>query len=269
LFLLFGGLFVKTAPLTRRQSTETKAVLKPRTPKEETAVNEQAPARLDSISTSLSVIADPERVVLRYGPAVRSYIQALVRDEHDADDVAQELFLRVLRRGLSWAGGGRGRFRDYLKAVARHVAIDLVRARAGRARQGLDLDAVAAAERCWVDDWRACVLEATWVALEAHQHQRPGNFGHQCLRLALDHPEEDAAALADRLGQQVGRSLRPDAFRKQLSRARRLFARLLVAEVRRTLEQPSRARLEEELADLGLLDFLRSFLGPGVTHSDP
>lgn len=48
--------------------------------------------------------------------------------------------------------------------------------------------------------------------------------------------------------------------RKLLQRAREKFAVLLLNEVRRTLEGPSRARLEEELIDLGLYSYCRSAL---------
>src|SRR5580704_17536276 len=90
---------------------------------------ERAESRLDNISTHASIIDDPTRFVLRYGRVVRAYLGALVRDVNDADDVAQELLSRVLQRGLAWSGTASRRFRDYLKAILRNVAVDWYRSR--------------------------------------------------------------------------------------------------------------------------------------------
>jgi serine/threonine protein kinase len=44
-----------------------------------------------------------------------------------------------------------------------------------------------------------------------------------------------------------------DAFRQQLSRARRKFADFLIAEFSQTLRDPNRGKIRDELAELGLL----------------
>jgi hypothetical protein len=85
------------------------------------------------------------------------------------------------------------------------------------------------------------------------------------LRLVLDHPEDDSEALAARVSESLGHPFRADAFRKQLSRARRLFARFLVIEVTRTLDYPTPERIEEELSELGLMRYVRRFLPPDWT----
>ena len=56
-------------------------------------------------------------------------------------------------------------------------------------------------------------------------------------------------------------------FRQTLHRARKKFAEHLLCEVAHTLESPTQGRLEQELADLGLLEYCRPALerqGPGV-----
>jgi hypothetical protein len=56
------------------------------------------------------------------------------------------------------------------------------------------------------------------------------------------------------------------AFRKQLSRARRLFTELLVVEVARTLGQPTPEQVKQELIDVGLWRYIQDYLptrGPG------
>lgn len=57
-----------------------------------------------------------------------------------------------------------------------------------------------------------------------------------------------------------GRTIRPEAFRKQVSRARRLFAELIVAETSRTLGDPTPLKVEEELIDIGVMKYVRPYL---------
>jgi hypothetical protein len=228
------------------------------------------PSRLSKITTLASVLADPVKFVLRYGRAVRKYIGALLRDDHDADDVSQDLLLEVLHKKFVRREPGRGRFRDYLKAAARNVALGHLRRRARartRGRAGLaarpaPAELAGAAEAEWLAEWRSCILEMTWKALELYQYRHPGNYCHTALRLSVDHPREDSRQLAARLGALTGRPMRADAFRKQLSRARRIFARLLLAEVGHTLEHPSPERLEQELIDVGLMSYVQPYLPP-------
>jgi DNA-directed RNA polymerase specialized sigma24 family protein len=224
---------------------------------------DNSPCRIDSISTRTSIVGNPERFVMRYGKAIRDYIGALIRNVHDADDVSQGLLLQVLHKGLARAAPQRGRFRDYLKAVIRNVVADWFRRRGQPIRHGIDLDTLTSrnpdAERQWLADWRGGLLDAAWTALYQHQQRNPGNWCHSVLRLAVDRPEDDSAELAARLSQRIRQPMRPDAFRKQLSRARRLFARMIVEEVRGTLAQPDPRLVEEELVELGLLSYVRPF----------
>ena len=77
-------------------------------------------------------------------------------------------------------------------------------------------------------------------------------------------PAATSAGLARRVAADTGVLLTPAAYRKQLSRARRLFAALLVCEVGATLRPGTRAQLENELAALGVLNLVTPFLrGPG------
>jgi hypothetical protein len=103
-------------------------------------------------------------------------------------------------------------------------------------------------------------MSRAWQALDAHQRRSPGNLCHTVLRLSADFPDEDSKALAARASKQEGRTIKPEAFRKQVSRARRLFAELLVAEVAQTLEEPTPAQVEEELVAVGLMEYVRDFL---------
>src|SRR6267143_1938535 len=75
----------------------------------------KTPQRLDEISTEWTIVKDPAQFVLRYGRAMQLYLVVLLKNRHDAEDVAQEFFLRITRAGFMHARRDRGRFRDYLK----------------------------------------------------------------------------------------------------------------------------------------------------------
>jgi hypothetical protein len=206
--------------------------------------------RLDQISTDWTILGDPARFLLRYAPAIHSYLFGLVKDDHQADEITQDFLLRVVQKGFERARPDRGRFRDYLKAALRTAAVTGLRRRTDgpltkAVLAGLVEDGALA--KRWLSDWQRCLLDSAFRALEAHQRRAPGNLFHTALRVALDHPDEGSPALAARASTLAGRPVRAAAFRKQLSRARRLFAELLVEEVARTLAEPTPARIEEEL----------------------
>jgi RNA polymerase sigma-70 factor (ECF subfamily) len=221
---------------------------------------------LGDIATSWRTLHDPLRFVMTYGPAVRAYLLAILRDEHAAEEVLQDLLVQVTERGFRTADPDRGRFRDYLKAVVRNAARRHLRRRTAMPVAGgteLDLlpgDEGDGAERALRDEWRRCVLDQAWRALDRHQRSSPGNLGYTVLRLTADHPDADSRELAAKASEQSGQPLTAEAFRKQLSRARRLFAELIAAEVRQTLDGATDQQVRDELADLGLLEFLRDYL---------
>src|SRR5262245_3974428 len=190
---------------------------------------------LAEISTRWPLIRDPVQFVLRYAPAIRAYLVAMLRDDHDADDLAQDFLVKGLQHGFVRAEPLRGRFRDYLKVAVRNAALThLQRRRPVHAVADLDRVPAAgepAAGREWLAEWRRCLIDRTLQALEREQPAQSGNLFYTAMSLHLAHPDEDSAALATRAGELAGRAIRPDAFRKQLSRARRRFAELLVAEV--------------------------------------
>src|SRR5262249_28584186 len=158
---------------------------------------------------------------LRYAQAVRSYLRALVGNAEDADDVDHDFFVRVIERGFERAAPDHGRFRDYLKIAVRNTGLSHLRRKLCQPRPVDALpctvpDPERTADREWLREWRACVLERAWRALERHQRGSPDNLFHTVLRVHVDHPEDDSPALADRVAAVSGRPLNPDAYRKQL-----------------------------------------------------
>jgi RNA polymerase sigma factor (sigma-70 family) len=234
-------------------------------------------SRLDNISTHHSLLREAHQpppecsaaarqaLVMRYNRAVRRYLGALLHDEHDADEAAQEVVIKMLRGDFARVNPERGRFRDYLKAAVRNTALSYLNR---RRRDPVTLDELPSAEPDrggedrWLADWRKTLLGTALQALKAHQRARPGNFSATVLVLLSGHPEEDSEQLAARVSAAVGRPVRADAVRKQVSRARRKLAELLLAEVARTLDEPTPQRVEEELIEVGLMPYVRAFL-PG------
>src|SRR4051812_44971272 len=156
--------------------------------------------------------ADDARAVLvaRYGGAVHRYFRAAVRDDGAADDLFQEFVLRFLRGDFRSADPSKGRFRNFLKAVAYRTAADHHRA-ARRAADPLEVEPVAGGEPAGDDPaflaaWREQLLDRAWAALRDAEH-RSGRPHHTVLRARTDHPlvsSDELAAIASRgLGRPV------------------------------------------------------------------
>lgn len=223
---------------------------------------------LAGIVTNWSQVNDPVRFVARYAPAIRNYLHALIRNPHDADDAAQEFLTRIGERGFDDLTLQQGkRFRDYLIAAVRNAARSHLK-QVGRRQQHEEYsfaDPIAEetsseAEAQWIAEWRKCALDRSMGALLRRERSSEGNLAHSVLKLRMEHPEERDAELAEKLSQKVGRTIKPEAFRKQLSRARRLLAELLVLEVAETLSTVNPEEVEEELIATGLMEFVRPFL---------
>jgi hypothetical protein len=226
-------------------------------------------SRLDQLSTHWGSLDEPRLFLVRYAPAICSYFRALIKNEHDAEEVSQEFLLRAVKLGFPSARPDRGRFRDYLKTAVRNAALTyLQRSRPAKLEDPVQSLSTlpdsgappASAEHEWLAEWQGCILARAWRALEDHQRLAPNNLYHTVLELTADYPEESSQALAARAAELAGRPLTPLAFRKQLSRARHLFAQLLALEVWHTLQNPTPEQLEEELIEIGLMEYVRDFL---------
>jgi hypothetical protein len=233
---------------------------------------EQEPAEpvttgsLDQIETDWSLVHEPAHLVGRYAHAVNRYLHALIKNNHDAEEVAQDFFLWVSQHGFPRARQDRGRFRDYLKKVVRNYALNFLRRRPLCAASP-DLLHVPAPEHTdnvpdqeWVLQWRRCLLKRAWRRLHKHEQRSPDNLFYTVLHLCATHPHEDSRTLAARASLLCGKPLRADAFRKQVSRSRRMFAQFLVKEIADTLDKPAAHEVEDELVDLGLMVYVRDFL---------
>lgn len=226
--------------------------------------NETPKSMLEQISTRWPMINNPVQFVMRYARAIRKYVGAIVSDSHEAEEVAQDFLVQVFGQGFCPQNVSRGRFRDYLKSAVRYVAISHLRKRRVAPISEDQLASLiqpdSEAERAWASEWRTCLLERVWQVLEMYQRETSGNLYFSVLRQYVDDPDSDSETHAARLGQKLGRPVRADAFRQYLSRARRHFAKLIVEEVRRTLEKPTREDIEQELIDLELMPQVRDYV---------
>jgi RNA polymerase sigma factor (sigma-70 family) len=241
---------------------------------------EPTPGRLEDIATEWGLLwqahqagegagAARNALVLRYAGAIRGYVGALVRDPQEADELTQELIVRLLRGAFAAASPERGRFRAMLAVAARNLARTHWQRK--RRQASLELDAEALADENTpapgedeaLASWRRSILDMAWRGLEEFERAHPGNVAWTVLRLRAEHPDDDSAALAARLSEQTGRPFRAAAMRQQLRRARKRFAAVLLEEIARTLDDPTPQRVVEELATVGLMEYVQDFLPEG------
>jgi RNA polymerase sigma-70 factor, ECF subfamily len=119
-----------------------------------------------------------ERLYDRYGRATYSLVLKMLRDPARAEEVAQEVFLKLWRRPESYVPG-RGAFATWLLSVAHHRAVDELRARRHEVyslgsddsppRELID-DGNDLADGAWLREQRAAV-RAALATLPATQRQ--------------------------------------------------------------------------------------------------
>jgi RNA polymerase sigma-70 factor (ECF subfamily) len=239
---------------------------------------ESSNQRLSQITTLWSVVgqahqgpgqavpAAQRQLLERYGGAIRRYLLAAVRDPDAADELFQTFAYRFLHGDLRGADPQRGRFRDFVKGVLFHLIADYhKRSRA----QPLPADhpdlaapsppSLTESDRDFLTSWRDELLAQAWAALEELERETTQPV-FTVLRYRADHPDVRSPQMAEELSSQVGRTLTPAAVRQVLHRAREKFADFLLEGVVQSLDSSSVETLEQELIELGLLDYCRPAL---------
>ena len=186
------------------------------------------------------MVNDPVQIIVRYAPAIRSYLLMLLKDPHDADEVSQDFAMHMLTHRFDNASADRGRFRDYIKVAARNAAISHLRKKQrgakllGEMEQFADSPSTSpsgvsaestdpATNDPWLPHWRQCLLDKVWRGLETRETRSLGNLCYTVLRLAVKFPRETSDHLARLATESSRRQVTAEAFRKQLSRARPIF----------------------------------------------
>ncbi|HMO34544.1 MAG TPA: hypothetical protein PKA06_00740 [Gemmatales bacterium] len=211
-------------------------------------------------------------------PANLVNFSALLNNPEAVQEVAHDVLVNILKRGLGEIRNNKGRFRDYLRTSLRHAVFKYWRKQPRPSTTQSELEIViseqaAPAEdidRAWLKEWRECLLERTWRTFKHRQDTGKIRTGfYTVLRLAVDNPGLSSTALAARAEAELKKPIRPDAFRQMLSRARRKFAELLRDEVASTLDDPSPEALVDEFVDLGILDYMRDYIHPDFRNRLP
>ena len=211
--------------------------------------------------------AAQRELLLRYHGAAFRYLLGVLRDPAAAEELTQDFAVRFLRGDFRNATPQRGHFRDFLKTALRRLVIDHWRHKGRGPRRldsGQDQPAPPAAaedelDRPFLDRWREELLARTWEAL-AEAERQTGQPYHTLLRWKSEPQKASAAELAGRLAARTGKPVTEAGLRQTLHRARERFADLLLEEVTRSLETDDPAEVEQELIDLGLLDYCKSAL---------
>lgn len=89
-------------------------------------------------------------LMARHAAAVRRRLGRIVRDDHWADDLLQEVFLRLWSRAGQWSGAGS--VAGWLRRIATNLALNHLRGQRRRRQQPLPARADADAEADWLED---------------------------------------------------------------------------------------------------------------------
>jgi RNA polymerase sigma-70 factor (ECF subfamily) len=213
------------------------------------------------------VTAARQRLLQRYGGAVKRYLLGALRDAEVADELTQEFALRFMDGKYSGVDRERGRFRGFIKGVLAHLIADHFRRLQARPRPlPLDGEQVsdsladpAGPDPLFVENWRQALLARAWQAL-AEAEAETGQPFHTVLRLRADEPDLRSPQMAELVSARLGRTVSPESFRQTLHRARDRFADLLLDEVAQTLGESVDDDLEQELIELNLLTYCQEAL---------
>lgn len=209
-----------------------------------------------------------EQMVMQYAPAIRRFVQLLVRDPDKADELSQDAVVRLLKGDFAGADPQRGRFRDLLKTAVRNMARNDWNRESRRQGVEFDLelldgdetDAASRWEQEWTSRWRDTIMNLVWERLQQWEQQQPNSVAYTVLRLRAEKPEANSTELAELLSLQSGRSFKPDATRQQLRRARIRFTELLIEEIVNGMDDPDQQQITEELITLGLYASVKDVL---------
>jgi RNA polymerase sigma-70 factor (ECF subfamily) len=206
-------------------------------------------------------------LLARYGGAVKRYLLGGVRDAEAADELFQDFAIRFLKGDLKGADRQLGKFRNYLRGVLFHMVADHNRKRAKQPRQlatehpepEVADPCVAESDPAFLASWRDELLARAWNHLAEVEKEKDQPF-FSVLRVRAEHPQMRSEQLAHELTSRLARELTPANTRQLIHRARERFAEFLLEDVAHSLEVPSAERLEEELSELGLLEYCRPAL---------
>jgi RNA polymerase sigma factor (sigma-70 family) len=210
-----------------------------------------------------------QRLLGRYGGAIRRYALSALRNEDAAEEVFQDFALKFLRGDFSGANPERGRFRAFVKTIVYRMIVDYQRRSKKRGLEGplhsniaqpeIEDAAASGDDVLFQTSWRDELLARCWQKL-ADDERASGKPYHSVLRYRVDHPDLRSPELAAGLSKQLGKEINAGAVRVLLHRARELFGEMLLDEVTESLASGSLDDAEQELIDLELHEYCRPAL---------
>ncbi len=216
-----------------------------------------------------------EQMIDRYGPAIRRYLIASLRDPETADEVYQEFCFRFVSGKFQSADPSRGRFRSFVKTCIIHLMYEHRRRGKRRREEHVgdnefpgDREATQQQDEEFTQVWREQVLERCWDALRDMDKKRNRDY-YEVLRFRVDHPALRSNELAEALTQQLGRPVTAGGVRVTLHRAREAFAQILISDIRESLADSSFDNLEAELIELDLHKYCREELAAIQSTDNP
>lgn len=205
-------------------------------------------------------------LLARYGSAILRYLRGAFRDEMAAEETYQEFAIRFLRGDYRSAHPDKGRFRGFLKVVLSRLVADHYRKQSRRREAPLDTfcslsddsDEVRR-DAEFLETWRDEMLTQAWRRL-AEEEQRSGKPWMTLLKLRVENPEHRSVELAAQLAQILEEDVTPTRLRVLLHRSRERFANYLIDAVAESIRDETIADVEQELAELQLLQYCQSVL---------
>lgn len=212
-----------------------------------------------------------EQLLERYGFAVRRYLGAALRDEAAVDEVFQEFALAFVRGDYYRVSPECGKFRNFLKTIMFRLVADYRKgfyrpdkAVGAEDQLGNQPDIPESSPLAENDDrfvavWRESLLGRAWAKLESFEAESKKPY-FAVLRLRAEFPDLKSDKLAERLSSKLNKPVSRSNARVLIHRAREKFANLLLDEIIPSMDEPTYDRQEEELIELGLIEYCRPVL---------
>lgn len=219
-------------------------------------------AHVDDADASSSA---QEKLLEIYGGAIKRYLLTALRDEAAAHDLYQEFALKLVKGDFQRTTPDKGQFRFFVKTVVRNLVMSHFRKQRRNSSAAVSIEELQVSkdddsdnqnDLLFIESWRDDLLFRTWQTLAEHQRQND-NSNYTILHLRVSHPELNGTEFAERLSAELGREIKTATARVQLHRAREKFASLMIEDVANSLENNSRDSIEEELIELGLIEYCR------------
>ena len=204
-----------------------------------------------------------QEVIHRYLAFADRCLLLAVRERRDlVPGLLSDFSLRVMNgKATVGADPDRGRFRNYLRTILANLVTDHYRGRCSAHEQLNEAQEAELIDRPFDEEafrqqWR---IELTMQAMQVMgQSERTRDRElYAVLQLQMTPEKLSQAEMAVRLTQELGRPVDAVWVGKQLFNARERLRELVRREVRKSLENPTNEAVDEELADLGMLAFVR------------